>query len=90
MRGKQTNFLNKFSGPESQESRNVSNGVEHTSFQFFKTDNGVSQKIRNISMRGQTYKLLKQVFRSGKSRKSKLIKWGRTNKFSIFQKLSVE
>ena len=45
MRGKQTNFLNKFSGPESQESRNVSNGVEQTSFQFFKIDDGVSQKF---------------------------------------------
>ena len=73
MRGNQTNFLNKFSGPESQESRNVSNGVEQASFQFFKIDDGVSQKIRNRSMRGQTYKLLKQVFRSGKSRKSKHI-----------------
>ena len=37
-------------------------------------------------MRGQNNKFFKQVFLSGKSRKSKHIKWGRTNKFTIFQK----
>ena len=32
----QTNFLNKFFGSESRESRNVPNGIEQTSLQFFK------------------------------------------------------
>ena len=35
MQGQTNRFLNKFFGPESQESRNVSNGVEQTSLQFF-------------------------------------------------------
>ena len=50
----------------------------------------IGQKIRNISMRCRTNKFFKQVFRFGKSSKSKRINWGRTNKLTIFQKLSVE
>ena len=45
MRGQTYKFLNKFFGPESRESRNISNGVEQTSFQFFK--NCRSSKSRN-------------------------------------------
>ena len=45
MRGQTNKILNKFFCSESRESRNVSNGVEQTSFQFFKIDDGVSQKF---------------------------------------------
>ena len=78
------------SGRESRESRNVSNGVEQTNYNFSKIVGRVSQKNRNISRRGQTNNFFIQIFRSGKSIKSKRIKRGRTNKFSIFQKLSTE
>ena len=78
------------SGRESRESRNVSNGVEQTNYNFSKNIGRVSQENRNISRRGQTNNFFKQNFWSGKSIKSKRIIWGRTNKFSIFQKLSVE
>ena len=78
------------SGRESRESRNVSNGVEQTNYNVSKIVGRVSQVNRNISRRGQTKNFFKQIFRSGKSRKSKRIKWGRTNKFTIFEKLSAE
>ena len=68
-----------------RESRNVSNGVEQTNYNFSKIVGRVSQENRNIFMRGQTNKFFKQVFLSGKSRKSKRIKWGRTNKLQFFK-----
>ena len=73
------------SGRESRESRNVSNGVEQTNYNFSKIVGRVSQENRNISRRGQTNLFFKQVFLSGKSRKSKRIKWGRTNKLQFFK-----
>ena len=78
------------SGQESRESRNVSNGVEQTNYNFSKIVGRVSQENRNISRKGQTKNFFKQIFWSGKSRKSKRIIWSRTNRFSVFQKLSVE
>ena len=78
------------SGRESRDSRNVSNGVEQTNYNFSKIVGRVIQENRNISKRGQTNIFLKQIFQSGKSIKSKRIKRGRTNKFSVFQKLSAE
>ena len=71
--------------PESRESRNVSNGVEQTSYNFSKIVGRVSQENRNIPRRGQTNKFFKQFFLSGKSRNSKRIKWGRTNKLQFFK-----
>ena len=91
MRG-QTNkfFKKKFFCPESQKCQNVSNGVEQASLHFSKIVGRVSEKNETYLGGVKQTIFFKQIFRSGKSIKSKRIKRGRTKKFSIFQKLSVE